>query len=124
MPAAQDRAVAAERIRFDVSMKVVLDHWDFRCYKFFHTIENVNRHFDWIAFAYDRLLGPPRTDELVGMLALSVRGRLLDAGGGTGRASSTLAHHTLGKRDLGPCDKISLTYKTPFRIFNPCKGKF
>jgi ubiquinone/menaquinone biosynthesis C-methylase UbiE len=58
--------------------------------KFFHTIEDVNRHFDWIAFAYDQLLGQPRTDELVGMLDLPVRGRLLDAGGGTGRASAAL----------------------------------
>jgi demethylmenaquinone methyltransferase/2-methoxy-6-polyprenyl-1,4-benzoquinol methylase len=49
-----------------------------------------NRHFDWIAFAYDRLLGPHRTDELAGMLGLPVRGRLLDAGGGTGRASAAL----------------------------------
>jgi ubiquinone/menaquinone biosynthesis C-methylase UbiE len=57
---------------------------------FIHTIENVKRHFDWIAFAYDRLLGPPRTEELVGMLDLPVRGRLLDAGGGTGRASAAL----------------------------------
>ena len=50
----------------------------------------MNRHFDWIAFAYDRLLGPPRTDELVRMLDLPARGRLLDAGGGTGRASAAL----------------------------------
>lgn len=50
----------------------------------------VNRHFDWIAFAYDRLLGPPRTDKLVRLLNLPVRGRLLDAGGGTGRASAAL----------------------------------
>lgn len=50
----------------------------------------MNSHFDWIAFAYDRLLGPPRTDELVRMLGLPVRGRLLDAGGGTGRASAPL----------------------------------
>ena len=55
-----------------------------------YAIKNVNRHFDWIAFAYDRLLGPYRTDKVVGILNLPVRGLLLDAGGGTGRASVAL----------------------------------
>jgi len=49
-----------------------------------------NRHFDAIAFAYDRFMGPPLTDELAGLLALPVRGWLLDAGGGTGRVSAAL----------------------------------
>lgn len=49
-----------------------------------------NRHFDLIAFAYDRLIGQPNTNRFVEMLDLPVRGRLLDAGGGTGRVSSSL----------------------------------
>ncbi|MBE0557069.1 MAG: class I SAM-dependent methyltransferase [Proteobacteria bacterium] len=49
-----------------------------------------NRHFDLIAFAYDRLLGPPQAAELAEMLRLPIRGRLLDAGGGTGRVSLPL----------------------------------
>ena len=51
---------------------------------------NVNRHFDWIAFAYERLLGPYRPDEIVGRLGLPISGYLLDAGGGTGRVSAAL----------------------------------
>jgi demethylmenaquinone methyltransferase/2-methoxy-6-polyprenyl-1,4-benzoquinol methylase len=49
-----------------------------------------NRHFDGIAFAYDRLLGQPRATELVELLALPVRGWLLDAGGGTGRVAAAV----------------------------------
>lgn len=49
-----------------------------------------NRHFDLIAFAYDRLIGRPNTNRLSEMLGLPVQGRLLDAGGGTGRVSSFL----------------------------------
>lgn len=49
-----------------------------------------NRHFDFIAFAYDRLLGPPQVADLAMMLGLPIRGRLLDAGGGTGRVSLPL----------------------------------
>ena len=49
-----------------------------------------NRHFDGIAFAYDRLLGKPRAAELTELLALPVRGWLLDAGGGTGRVAAAL----------------------------------
>lgn len=50
-----------------------------------------NRHFDLIAFAYDRLLGPPReAAALKEMLRLPARGWLLDAGGGTGRVSFLL----------------------------------
>ena len=49
-----------------------------------------NRHFDLIAFAYDRLIGRPDADRLANMLGLPVQGRLLDAGGGTGRVSSFL----------------------------------
>jgi demethylmenaquinone methyltransferase/2-methoxy-6-polyprenyl-1,4-benzoquinol methylase len=49
-----------------------------------------NRHFDLIAFAYDRLIGRPDAESLAKMLGLPVRGRLLDAGGGTGRVSTLL----------------------------------
>lgn len=49
-----------------------------------------NRHFDLIAFAYDRLIGRPNADRLAKMLGLPVQGRLLDAGGGTGRVSTFL----------------------------------
>lgn len=49
-----------------------------------------NRHFDLIAFAYDRLIGRPNAERLAEMLGLPVPGRLLDAGGGTGRVSSLL----------------------------------
>lgn len=49
-----------------------------------------NRHFDIIAFAYDRLIGRPDAGSLAKMLDLPVRGRLLDAGGGTGRVSTLL----------------------------------
>jgi ubiquinone/menaquinone biosynthesis C-methylase UbiE len=55
-----------------------------------------NRHFDFIAFAYDRLLGPPHADDLKELLRLPARGRLLDAGGGTGRASFPLRPHVDG----------------------------
>lgn len=49
-----------------------------------------NRHFDLIAFAYDRLIGRPNTNRLAEKAGLPVPGRLLDAGGGTGRVSATL----------------------------------
>jgi demethylmenaquinone methyltransferase/2-methoxy-6-polyprenyl-1,4-benzoquinol methylase len=49
-----------------------------------------NRHFDLIAFAYDRLIGRPDTYGLAEMLGLPVQGLLLDAGGGTGRVSFPL----------------------------------
>jgi len=55
-----------------------------------------NRHFDLIAFAYDRLLGQPHADDLKELLRLPARGLLLDAGGGTGRASFPLRAHVDG----------------------------
>jgi SAM-dependent methyltransferase len=63
-----------------------------------------NRHFDLIAFAYDRLLVPTHADTLKELLRLPVRGRLLDAGGGTGRASFPLRPHVDGVvvADLSP----------------------
>jgi ubiquinone/menaquinone biosynthesis C-methylase UbiE len=50
-----------------------------------------NRHFDLIAFTYDRLIGRPDTYGLAEMLGLPVQGLLLDAGGGTGRVSFPLS---------------------------------
>lgn len=63
-----------------------------------------NRHFDLIAFAYDRLLGSPHADNLKELLRLPARGWLLDAGGGTGRASFPLRPHVDGVvvADLSP----------------------
>lgn len=55
-----------------------------------------NRHFDLIAFAYDRLLGPPNVGDLAEMLRLPIRGWMLDAGGGTGRVSLPLRPHVGG----------------------------
>jgi demethylmenaquinone methyltransferase/2-methoxy-6-polyprenyl-1,4-benzoquinol methylase len=59
-------------------------------------IRPTNRHFDLLAAAYDRLLGPPPAGPLAAALALPIRGWLLDAGGGTGRVSSALRPSTGG----------------------------
>jgi demethylmenaquinone methyltransferase/2-methoxy-6-polyprenyl-1,4-benzoquinol methylase len=48
------------------------------------------RHFDWIAPIYDRLMIPAFPERLRGLLKLPADGRMLDAGGGTGRVSSGL----------------------------------
>ena len=48
-------------------------------------------HFDLIASIYDRLIGLPDSSRLRHLLKLPVNGWLLDAGGGTGRASSQLS---------------------------------
>jgi demethylmenaquinone methyltransferase/2-methoxy-6-polyprenyl-1,4-benzoquinol methylase len=48
-------------------------------------------HFDLIASFYDRLIGPPDSTRLSRLLKLPANGRLLDAGGGTGRVSSQLS---------------------------------
>jgi demethylmenaquinone methyltransferase/2-methoxy-6-polyprenyl-1,4-benzoquinol methylase len=53
-------------------------------------------HFDWIAFAYDRLLGRPEIERLGRLLRLPAAGWLLDAGGGTGRVSFHLRPWTGG----------------------------
>jgi len=53
-------------------------------------------HFDWIAFAYDRLLGAPDADRFRRLLRLPAKGWLLDAGGGTGRVSFPLLPWTGG----------------------------
>ena len=47
-------------------------------------------HFGFLAPYYDRVLGPPDPTRLMELLRLPAAGRLLDAGGGTGRVSSQL----------------------------------
>lgn len=48
-------------------------------------------HFGWIAPYYDRLASTPDVAMWRELLRLPAQGRLLDAGGGTGRLSSPLA---------------------------------
>jgi SAM-dependent methyltransferase len=50
-------------------------------------------HFRLVAPLYDRVIGPPDPDRLLAALALPAPGRLLDAGGGTGRIAQLLAPH-------------------------------
>lgn len=47
-------------------------------------------HFDFLASFYERVIPPPDPAELTGLLRLPTTGRLLDAGGGTGRVSAAL----------------------------------
>ncbi len=47
-------------------------------------------HFDWLAPLYDRLIAAPQDNTLLGLLQLPLQGRLLDAGGGTGRIAERL----------------------------------
>lgn len=47
-------------------------------------------HFGVLAPLYDRLIAPPDVSRLSELLELPIAGRLLDAGGGTGRVSSQL----------------------------------
>ena len=47
-------------------------------------------HFDFLAPIYDRVISPPDPGRLQDLLLLPARGRMLDAGGGTGRASAAL----------------------------------
>jgi len=47
-------------------------------------------HFGFLAPFYDQVIGPPDPERLLELLRLPVAGRLLDAGGGTGRVSSQL----------------------------------
>ncbi|PIE35894.1 hypothetical protein CSA56_02285 [candidate division KSB3 bacterium] len=49
-------------------------------------------HFDFLAPHYDRWLGEPDHRRLQELLRLPSDGWMLDAGGGTGRVSSTLRH--------------------------------
>lgn len=50
----------------------------------------VNLLFDLLAPLYDRLISPPDPDQLHHLLDLPTHGWLLDAGGGTGRVSTSL----------------------------------
>jgi demethylmenaquinone methyltransferase/2-methoxy-6-polyprenyl-1,4-benzoquinol methylase len=47
-------------------------------------------HFDLLAPLYDRVISSPDPERLKHLLRLPTSGRLLDAGGGTGRASCAL----------------------------------
>lgn len=47
-------------------------------------------HFDLLAPLYDRVIGPPDPQRLRALLDLPTAGRMLDAGGGTGRVASQL----------------------------------
>lgn len=47
-------------------------------------------HFDWLAPLYDRVIQAPEDDTLRDLLELPIEGRLLDAGGGTGRIAERL----------------------------------
>lgn len=47
-------------------------------------------HFDLLAPLYDRLIGPPDPTRLRTLLDLPTPGRVLDAGGGTGRVTTQL----------------------------------
>jgi len=47
-------------------------------------------HFGFLAPIYDRVIGPPDPSRLRDLLRLPTAGRMLDAGGGTGRVSSQL----------------------------------
>jgi demethylmenaquinone methyltransferase/2-methoxy-6-polyprenyl-1,4-benzoquinol methylase len=47
-------------------------------------------HFDLLAPIYDRVIPPPDPVRLRRLLRLPTEGRVLEAGGGTGRVSSTL----------------------------------
>ncbi len=47
-------------------------------------------HFDLLAPFYDRLIRPPDDDRLAELAGLPIQGRLLDAGGGTGRIARRL----------------------------------
>ncbi|MGD8555327.1 MAG: methyltransferase domain-containing protein [Anaerolineales bacterium] len=50
-------------------------------------------HFDLVAPIYDRFMSKAKTDLLVSICALPTSGRLLDAGGGTGRLAMALVGH-------------------------------
>jgi demethylmenaquinone methyltransferase/2-methoxy-6-polyprenyl-1,4-benzoquinol methylase len=50
----------------------------------------INLHFDFLATFYERLMPAASAERFARLLALPCTGRLLDAGGGTGRVSSRL----------------------------------
>lgn len=47
-------------------------------------------HFGWIAPWYDRIFGSNQIERWNGLLKLPVKGRVLDAGGGTGRVAEMI----------------------------------
>lgn len=49
-------------------------------------------HFRFLAPLYDTLISPPDAERLQELLDLPAAGRMLDAGGGTGRVSQQLRH--------------------------------
>jgi demethylmenaquinone methyltransferase/2-methoxy-6-polyprenyl-1,4-benzoquinol methylase len=70
-------------------------------------------HFDILAPLYDRLIQTPELSQLVQMTALPVTGRLLDAGGGTGRIATGL---------LGQADQIVIA-DSSLRMLGEALGK-
>jgi len=54
-------------------------------------------HFDFLAPFYDRVIRPADVSHLSRLAGLPCAGRLLDAGGGTGRIADSLAER-LGAR--------------------------
>ena len=59
-------------------------------------IPGITVHFDLIAPIYDLFIRKPNLEKLHNLLKLPTEGWLLDAGGGTGRASSLLRDRTGG----------------------------
>ncbi len=55
-----------------------------------------NRHFDWLAPLYERLIGAPQDSPLPSLARLPASGWLLDAGGGTGRVAQMLQSQVEG----------------------------
>lgn len=53
----------------------------------------MNSHFDFLAPFYDRAIPFARLEQILRMLDLPHAGRLLDAGGGTGRVAAALRPH-------------------------------
>lgn len=51
----------------------------------------INRHFDFLARFYERLMPPADAAQFARLLALPCAGALLDVGGGTGRVAARLA---------------------------------
>ncbi len=57
-----------------------------------HCMPN-NKLFDWMAPLYDKVIGSRDPDLFIELLDLPIEGKLLDAGGGTGRVSLALKEH-------------------------------
>jgi len=55
-------------------------------------------HFDFLASIYDRFIGIQEHQKLIELLELPISGKLLDAGGGTGRVSHQI--HSLVEKVL------------------------